>query len=251
MQISHPVLIATMLCASSMGLAGQSTDSGTPQPPAQTSAPAQASAAKPEATPGAAQSPSQILQPSLDSLQQAVGAMQLEKWKKGSVRDEASSNVASIQRDLQATLPSLLKDADTTPGSMAKTLPVSRNLAALYDVLLRVVDGARLAAPADQFTLLQEAMANLEKGRHALDDSMQDRAATQEKQIGDLQIALKTRPAPVCPVTPPPAETTPAKKVVPRKRKPSAAKPAPKPGTTGTTPPASNSQPSSTTKPQQ
>jgi hypothetical protein len=105
-----------------------------------------------------------------------------------------------------------------------------------------------MVAPGDQFTQLQDAMTGLEKGRHGLDDQMQDRSTTQEKQIGDLQVALKTRPVPVCPVTPPPAELPPAKKVVPKKRKPAAAKPAAKPATT---PPATSSQPATPTKPQQ
>jgi hypothetical protein len=181
-------------------------------------------------------------------LEQTITGLQLEKWKKGPVREEAAANISSIQRDLESTLPSLLAAADQAPGAMSKTLPVSRNVAALYDVLLRVVDSARMVAPGDQFTQLQDAMTGLEKGRHGLDDQMQDRSTTQEKQIGDLQVALKTRPVPVCPVTPPPAELPPAKKVVPKKRKPAAAKPAAKPATT---PPATSSQPATPTKPQQ
>jgi hypothetical protein len=163
----------------------------------------------------------------LDSLQQAVGGLQLDKWKKGSVRDEAGGNVSSIQQDLQSTLPPLLKDADGAAGTMSKVLPVERNINALYDVLLRVVDGARIAAPGDQFAALQDAMNGLEKARHALSDQMVDTAAAQEKQIGTLQVALKTQPVPVCPAAvapvPPP---TPAKKPAARKRKPAAAKPA-------------------------
>jgi hypothetical protein len=178
-----------------------------------------------------------LLQPSLDNLQQAVGGLQLEKWKKGAMRDEASGNISSIQRDLQSVLPPLLKEADAAPGTMSKVLPVERNINALYDVLLRVVDGARVAAPGDQFTTLQNAMAGLEKARHALSDQMQETAAAQEKQIGALQVALKTQPVPVCPVAaaPPPAPA-PAKKPAVKKHKPATPKPA-------TTPPAGSATP--------
>jgi len=258
------VLILTTLCISPVnfaaGLPSGSAGQAAPGSAAPTASPtqsqssssadtsAQPTAAKPDSTPSAGPSTSEFLKPSLNSLQQTIGALQLEKWKKGSVRDEAISNISSIQKDLQSTLPALLEAADQAPGTVSKTLPVARNLAALYDVLLRVVDGARIIAPSDQFAQLQQAMAGLEKGRRALDDRMQDRATAQEKQIGDLQVALKNRPAPVCPVTPPPPPPAPAKKVVPKKRKPAAAKPEVKPGTT---PPATNAQPAPANKPQQ
>jgi hypothetical protein len=188
--------------------------------------------------------PSGFLQPSLDTLQKAVSGLQLDRWKKGSVRDEAGPNVSSIQRDLQSTLPALLKEADAAPRSMSKVLPVSRNIDALYDVLLRIVDGARIAAPGDQFTQLQDAMTSLEKARHTLSDQMQETAGAQEKQIADLQVAIKaeqSKPPVVCPAPAAPAPA-PAKKPAVRKRQPAAAKPA-------TPPPAGSATPSSSNPP--
>ena len=254
-RISYAALILTTFCTLPPGWALRSSataasDGSTQSAPSAQSAPvaqpSSSSAPNPDGVAGS--TPSGVLKPSLDALEQTITGLQLEKWKKGPVREEAAANISSIQRDLESTLPSLLAAADQAPGAMSKTLPVSRNVAALYDVLLRVVDSARMVAPGDQFTQLQDAMTGLEKGRHGLDDQMQDRSTTQEKQIGDLQVALKTRPVPVCPVTPPPAELPPAKKVVPKKRKPAAAKPAAKPATT---PPATSSQPATPTKPQQ
>jgi hypothetical protein len=165
------------------------------------------------------------LQPSLDALQKAMSAVQLEKWKKGTARDEAGGNISSIQRDLQSTLPALLKDADAAPSSLSKSLAVARNLDALYEVLLRVVDGARTAAPGDQFLELQNVMAYLERSRQTLKDQMQEGAAAQEKRVAELQTALKTmsQAAPVCPVAaaPPAPAPPPAKKrVVKKKPKP-------------------------------
>jgi hypothetical protein len=172
---------------------------------------------------------------SMDELEQVGGSLKLEKWKGGSIRNEASANLGSIQKDVQGTLPSLLKDADATPQSISALLPVSRNVDALYDVLLRVVDGARVAGPGDQVTQLQQVLADLEKGRHALDDRLVDLAAGQEKRVGDLQVAIKSQPAPVCPVVAPPPPPPPAKKKV-VKKKPAA--PAKNPSSTGTTAPA-------------
>lgn len=227
MQIRPAAFIFTFLCIPISVCALQSPASGAGGP-----SPAATNAQAPATTPSA------ILKSSLDGLQQTVGGLQMDKWKKSAVRDEASSNVNSIQKDLQSTLPGLLKDADGSPRTTSKLLPVARNIDALYDVVLRVVDGARVVAPGDQFGQLQQAMTALEKGRHALNDHIQDVAAAQEKQIGDLQVALKSQPAPVCPVAPPPvvASPAPAKKPAAKKRKPAAAKPT-------TTPPAGTATP--------
>jgi hypothetical protein len=179
--------------------------------------------------------PSDLLQRSLEELQTTLTGLKPEKWKCGSVRSEATMNIASIQKDLQGTLPVLVAAADAEPQSMSKTLPVSRNLDALYDVLLRVVDGARVAAPGDQVDQLIQTMASVEKARLALNDQLQQLATSQEKQVVDLRAAVvkaqsQTPPAPVCPKPPPPAPTPAAKKKVVKK------KPA-------TTPPATQTSP--------
>jgi hypothetical protein len=184
---------------------------------------------------------SDLLQRSLEELQTTLTGLRMEKWKGGSVRSEAAANIASIQKDLQGTLPGLIATADAAPGSLSKALPVSRNLDALYDVVLRVVDGARIAAPVDQVDQLVQAMANVEKGRQELNDRLQEMAAGAEKQVVDLQAAvvkIQATPPPVCPA-PPAAKPSPApaakKKVV--RRKPA------------TPPPATNPQPAGTAKP--
>ncbi len=174
---------------------------------------------------GATVKPSALLQPALDTLEQAIGTLKVEKWKGGSVRAEAGTNVSSIMRDLQSTLPPMLKEADAAPGTMSKVLPVSRNVDALYDVVLRVVDSASVSAPGEQLAPLQDAMTGLSKARHALDDRILDMAAAREKQIGDLQVALKTQPVPVCPVAPPPPPPPAPKKAAPKKKKPKPATP--------------------------
>jgi hypothetical protein len=168
--------------------------------------------------------PSGLLQPALDSLQKTIGGLNQEKWKKGTIRSEAETNIQAIQRDLQMNLPPLLQAADAAPNSTRKALPVSRNIDALYDVLLRVLDGARVVAPGDQVGQLQDALNGLDKSRMAWNDRIQDDLAAQEKQIGELQAALKVQTVPVaaaCPVAETKAAAVPAKKSV-RKKKPAA-----------------------------
>lgn len=230
MRIAATTVLLTMLSAP--GFAQQPAQQPGAAPSQSTSpAPTQNAAQKP--VQDAAVKPSALLQPALDALEQAIGVLKVEKWKGGSVRAEAGTNVSSIMRDLQSTLPPMLKEADAAPGTMSKVLPVSRNIDALYDVVLRVVDSASVSAPGEQLAPLQDAMTGLSKARHALDDRILDMAAAREKQIGDLQVALKNQPAPVCPVAPPPPPPPAPKKAAPKKKKP---KPATPPAATTTQP---------------
>lgn len=253
MQFSNAILLFAAFCAPAAGYAAQSAAGGAPVAPSNQVAGATAVAA-PETSAKTVQTggpvPSILLQPGLDGIQRALGTLNQEKWKKGTVRDEAETNIQAIQRDLTSTLPPLLKAADTGPGAMSKMLPVSRNIDALYDVLLRVVDGARISAPGDQVGQLQAALTGLEKARLALNDHLQEMAATGEKQVSDLQVALKRQPVPVCPVVAAPAAPVPATPAVKKK----AVKKKPKPATTqpvGTQPSVAQPSGAQPAKPQQ
>ena len=195
---------------------------------------AQTGPAEPAAAPGAAgtngaftpSTPSDILQRSLDEVQKTIGDLKLDKWKRGTVRDEAGTNVDAIQRDMKGTLPSLLRDADSAPGSLSKMLPVSSNVDALYDVLVHLVEGSRVAAPGDQVGELQATLADLEKARVRLGSQLQQTATVQEKQIVDLRTTVQTQAASLkAASTPPPAPKCPAPPAPAKKKRP-AAKPA-------------------------
>jgi hypothetical protein len=213
MSIAKNVFIVTVLIAPTPFCAGQpAANSGL----AATSASAPAAAFTPSA-------PSDILQQALGEVQQTVAGVKLEKWKRGTVRDEAETNVNAIQRDLQGTLPALIKDADTAPGSLSKVLPVARNVDALYDVMVHVFEAARVSAPGEQIGQLQSAMDDLEKARVTLGLQLQQTATVQEKQIVDLRTTVQAQavslkaastppPAPKCPAPPAPAKKRPAKK---------------------------------------
>jgi hypothetical protein len=179
------------------------------------------------ATIAAPSGPSALLRPSLDTVQQTLGALKIEKWKRGSVRDEAGKNAAAVLRDIETNLPPLMAAADTAPESLSKVLPMSRNVDALYDVLLRIVEASRVSAPADQITQLEQALDSLRKARLALDDHLEDSAAAMEKHVTELQATVEKQAAFKCPVPPPaPACVAPAPAhKAKRKPKPPAAKP--------------------------
>jgi hypothetical protein len=208
------------------------------QSPATGTAPqAAAPAASTAAAPAEASGPSGLVKAALDTVDQTVGSLKMDKWKGGSVKTEASGNISSIQHDLHETLPGLLAAADAAPNSVSKLLPASGNIDALYDVLLRVFDAARVSAPGDQAAQLQAALSSLEKARHALDNRVQEAAAAQEKQLTDMRAKLQAQATPMCPAVPAaPAcpAPAPAKKTTKKKAKP----PATTPATPPTNPPA-------------
>lgn len=241
MRISCLPPCAVVLTLLSATLAAQSSNPTPPAasaPPATESAsptgPAAATAASPPPT-----LPSGLLLPSLTTVQQALSGLKLEKWKRGTVRDEAGDNVNEVLRDVKSTLPGLMKTADSGPEAVSKTLPLSRNIGALYDVLLRVYEASRVAGPAEQVVEIQQALVSLKNARLALDDRLQQSADAAEKQTSELQVtvqkqALALRSTP--PPPPPVACVAPAPKpaVKPRRKPRPAAKPpaTPPPATT-------------------
>lgn len=136
-----------------------------------------------------------ILQPALDQVRGALAQVRVDKWKKGNIREEASQNIDQIRKDLDGSLPPLQRAADAAPGSLSRTLPVSRNVSALYDVLLRVVEASRVTAPDDQVARLQDALVALGNARLKLADAMQSSAETMEKQADDLRATIRSEEA--------------------------------------------------------
>lgn len=156
------------------------------------------------------------LQPSIQLVKEALAAVNIDKWKgSGAIKSEADGNLHSVQRDIDETLPGLVRAADAAPDSIAKTVPVYRNVDALYDVMLRLDAAGRIAAPKDQVGALDDALASIAKARTALGDQLQASAESQEQRIMRLQQAAN-RPAPPPPApvqcTPPPGPVTTKKK---------------------------------------
>ncbi|MGI4853939.1 MAG: hypothetical protein ACRYF4_07840 [Janthinobacterium lividum] len=149
------------------------------------------------------QSPSSLLRPALNQVAQAGSAVDLNRWKgPNTLREEVDANLASMQKDLQTTLPPLLDAADASPDSAAASLPVLLNLDALYSVLLRVSLAARASAPRDQNTQLEQAASLLDTARRELGDAVLTTLKAQEQRTADLQAALQQTTTPAPPVAP-------------------------------------------------
>ena len=133
-----------------------------------------------------------------------------------------------MQRDLTATLPSLLSQADApagnAPPALSPSFAVFRNLDALYDVLLRVTETAALVGPASDASSLEDARAGLEDGRGKLGAWLLQSIGAQDAQIARAHAAV----APAAPAPP----AVPNKVVVndgPEAPKPHKKKPPPAP----------------------
>lgn len=172
------------------------------------------------ATADTASAPSAVFAPAIGQIRQALATLRPDKWKApGAVAQETASNLASIQRDLDNTLPGLLASADRNPASVADVLPAYRNIEALYDVLLRVTEISKLSAPAQQSSALQQATASLDDARRNLGDRLQVASAAQNHAITSLQAQLRTAQssaaqtatsAPACPPQPSAAKKRPS-----------------------------------------
>lgn len=172
--------------------------------------------------------PSALLGPALDTLRQTLSGLRVDKWKgPAPLRSESDANVTSIRHDLEATLPSLLVVGDAASASLVAMLPLTQNVDALYDVVLRVAERAKGSAPDAQAAALEQARASLEKSRRSLGDLLRTDALAQDQREKDLQEALAARPAPAvvavapAPVCPAPA---PVKKIKPKSRPGASAK---------------------------
>lgn len=150
-------------------------------------------------------SASSLLRPALETVQGTLNTLRTDRWKRGSIRDEAAEDANSILVDMQTNLPPLMKDADATPGVLSKMVPVVRHVDAVYDVLLRVVEAARMAAPDDQTNALRQALATLNQARLSYYDAMTATATAQEKQAIELRAKTERLASYKCPA-PPPAE---------------------------------------------
>jgi hypothetical protein len=156
---------------------------------AQTAAPASPAPASGNPAPPPPLSAS--LRPALGQVAQALNAVNTRRWKAPQpVRDEADEDISSIQRDLNGTLAGLLQQADAATGSVPAAFAVYRNVDALYDTLLRVVETAELAAPDYEESQLESALRSLEGARGSLGDTILSGAQSQQTELVRLRTAI-------------------------------------------------------------
>src|SRR6266496_3225079 len=69
------------------------------------------------------------LRQTAQNMQSDLGKMRIEKWKADSSnKRQAQANVDSIQRNLQAALPEIMKQLDAAPEDLAASFKLYRNV---------------------------------------------------------------------------------------------------------------------------
>jgi len=183
--------LAAAVAVFCLSVAAQAPPPGNAAPPSGSAAPAPLSAS---------------VRPALSQVAQTLNSVSTRRWKAPQpVRDEADEDISSIQRDLNGTLAGLLQQADASPGSVPAAFAVYRNIDALYDTLLRVVETAELAAPENDEAQLESALKSLEGARSSLGDTVLSGAWSQQTELVRLRTAIATAQA---------AQKTPVKTIV-------------------------------------
>lgn len=172
-----------------------------------------------------------------------LGKLRIERWKAdGSYKKQSLSNVDSIQRNLQGALPEMMAQLRAAPEDMPATFKLYRNLDALYDVMVSVVESAGAFGSKDDFQSLSNDLSSFETTRKAIAGRIETLASSKEAEIVRLRTDLRAAQAAI-PVAPPKKtlvdDTESAKKPV-AKKKPAVKKPPSAPPTAppGQAPPA-------------
>jgi hypothetical protein len=185
---------------------------------------------------------SQIETTSKDT-QSDLQRLRIERWKTDkSTKEQALTNVDSIQRNLQAALPDIIAQLRAAPENVPDAFKLYRNLDALYDVLGNVVELTGAFGSRDDAQSLGNDLSAFEAARRQMAERIDNLSTAKEDEIVHLRNELKTAQA-VVPVAPP-------KKVIvddtqPPLKKPATKKKSTKPKTSepaGTKPPTSQTQ---------
>lgn len=180
------------------------------------------------------------------STQSDLLGLRIERWKTDkTTKEQALTNLDSIQRNLQSGLPDIIAQLRAAPESVPASFKLYRNLDALYDVLGNVVELTGAFGTRDDTQALGNDLNAFEATRRQMAERIEDLATAKEAEIVHLRTELKSAQAAL--PTPPPKkivvdDTQPAAK--PEAKKKSTTKPKPHaPAATTTKPAAGQTQP--------
>lgn len=172
--------------------------------------------------------------------------LRIERWKTDkTTKEQALTNVDSIQRNLQAALPDIIGQLRSAPESLPNTFKLYRNLDALYDVLGNVVELTGAFGSRDDAQSLGNDLNTFEASRRQMAERIENLSTAKEAEIVRLRTQLKTAQA-ALPAEPPKKtvvdDTEPAKKPAPKKKTTTKSTTKPKTPPPATKPPAQSQQ---------
>lgn len=169
------------------------------------------------------------LEQTSQSTQADLSKLRIEHWKvDGNSKKLALSNVESIQRNLQTALPTMIAELRSSPENLNATFRLYRNIDALYDVMVTVVESTGAFGSKDEYQALGNDFGALEDTRRGLANRLDNLTGAKEEEINHLRAQVRTLQAAVPPPAPKkiivddtePAKKPPAKKKVVHKPKP-------------------------------
>jgi hypothetical protein len=125
-----------------------------------------------------------------------LDSVRVDKWKTDSRnKDQVRDNVQSLQRNLNAALPTLVQQVRQNPGSVAALVKLYRNMNAVYDVLATVTENTGAFGSKDDYRMLATDTANWENVRRTVAEELERSAANQDALIVRLRTQPKPQPA--------------------------------------------------------
>jgi hypothetical protein len=257
MNCNKVIGLSLALLFSPAGFGQSAMSNPTSAEPVQPSAPAPAQAGTPVSYASVSQLNGilgQIENTSKDT-QSDLQRLRIERWRTDkTTKEQALTNIDSIQRNLQAALPDIIAQLRAAPENVPDTFKLYRNLDALYDVLGNVVELAGAFGARDDAQSLENDLNAFEAARRQMAERIENLSTAKENEIVRLRTELKSAQA-VVPVAPPKkvivddTEPPPKKPATKKKSTKSTTKPTTN-SPTGTKPPAGQTQQQQNPNPQ-
>jgi hypothetical protein len=128
------------------------------------------------------------LQRTVENARVDLARVRVDKWKTDSaVKQQAATNIESLQRNLTGALPTLVAAAQQNPSSLNASFKLYRNLNALYDVMSNVTESAGAFGAKDEYAALARDLDNLDTARRAFADAVDSMTAQRDADFARIQ----------------------------------------------------------------
>jgi hypothetical protein len=132
------------------------------------------------------------LQRTVENARVDLARVRVDKWKTDSaVKQQAATNIESLQRNLTGALPTLVAAAQQNPSSLNASFKLYRNLNALYDVMSNVTESAGAFGAKDEYAALARDLDNLDTARRAFADAVDSMTAQRDADFARIQQAAR------------------------------------------------------------
>lgn len=132
------------------------------------------------------------LQRTVENARVDLARVRVDKWKTDSaVKQQAATNIESLQRNLTGALPTLVAAAQQNPSSLNASFKLYRNLNALYDVMSNVTESAGAFGAKDEYAALARDLDNLDTARRAFADAVDSMTAQRDADLARIQQAAR------------------------------------------------------------